>query len=325
MAPSRTKRRRKRRRRKRKLLVALLMIMTLTIVGYTAVEYISGKQNAEGKSSQNADATLESASSKYAEDWSGTDNKDGKTNVLLLGSDQRGDENARTDTIMIAQYEPGEQSAKLVSIMRDTYVDIPGHGYNKINAAFAIGGPELMRQTIEENFGVEMEYYAIVDFDGFTEIVDTIAPNGLEIDVEKDMYFQDSTGTIDLEEGTQKLSGEELLGYARFRKDSEGDYGRVRRQQQVITRLKEEVISLNGVLKTPRLIGTIQPYMDTNIGTGKTLSLGKDFLLNPVENIEKLRIPTDDNVWNERKEYPVGLVLAHDTDKTKGTIQEFLE
>ncbi|SDJ44562.1 LCP family protein [Salimicrobium halophilum] len=325
MAPSRALRRRKRRKRKRKLLVALLMIMTLTVAGYTAVEYINGKQNAEGKSSANAEDTLEKEKSEYAKEWNGTDNGDGKTNVLLLGSDQRENEEARTDTIMIAQYEPGEQSAKLVSLMRDTYVKIPGHGYNKINAAFAIGGPELMRKTIKENFGVEMEYFAVVDFDGFTEIVDTIAPNGLEIDVEKDMYYQDSTGIIDLEEGTQKLSGKELLGYARFRKDQEGDYGRVRRQQQVISRLKEELISLNGVLKAPRLIGTVQPYMDMNIGTGKTLSLGKDFLLNPVEDIEKLRIPTDENVWNERKEYPIGLVLAHDEEKTKETIQEFLK
>ncbi|SIS47748.1 LCP family protein [Salimicrobium flavidum] len=325
MAPSRAMRRRKKQKRKRKLLVALIMVFALTVVGYSSVEYLSGKQNAEGKASADSNSSLEEDRSEYAKEWDGKDKSDGKTNVLLLGSDQRGSEEARTDTIMIAQYEPGKQSAKLVSLMRDTYVEIPGHGYNKINAAFALGGPELMRKTIKENFGIETEYYAVVDFDGFTQIVDAIAPNGLKIDVEKDMYYEDNTGTIDLEKGEQKLSGKDVLGYARFRKDSEGDYGRVRRQQQVITRLKEELISLNGVLKTPRLIGTIQPYIDTNIGAGKNLSLAKDFLLNSPENIEKLRIPTDENVWNERKEYPIGLVLNHDGEKTKETIQEFLK
>ncbi|SIS45074.1 LCP family protein [Salimicrobium salexigens] len=325
MASSRAVRRRRKSKRKLKLFVALILILTLTVVGYTAFEYLSGKHNAEGTASADAKDSSGEMNSEYKKEWEGTDNGDGKTNVLMLGSDQRGSEKSRTDTIMIAQYDPGAQSAKLVSIMRDTYVKIPGHGYNKINAAFAIGGPELMRKTIKENFGVELEYYSLVDFDGFTQIVDTIAPEGLRIDVEKDMNFEDSAGKIDLEKGEQKLDGKELLGYARFRKDAEGDYGRVRRQQQVITRLKEEIISLNGVLKTPRLIGTIQPYVDTNLGTGKTLSLAKDFLLNPVEDIEKLRIPTDDNTWNERKEYPIGLVLNHDTEETARTIQEFLE
>ncbi|UOR13135.1 LCP family protein [Halobacillus amylolyticus] len=327
MTAKRSVRRRKRRLRKKRLFVAALLLIFITTLGYSGYQYMMGKQESLGKvSGEDGEVQLEEISSKYKEEFKGVDNHDGKTNVLLLGVDQRGSETPRSDTIMIAQYDPENESAKLVSIMRDTYVNIPGHGYNKINAAFAFGGPELLRQTIAENFGVETEYYAIIDFTGFTHIVNTLAPNGLKVDVEKDMKYNGGEDTnINLEAGTQRLNGDELLGYARYRSDARGDFARVERQQKVIKLLKDELLSFSGVLKAPRLIGTIQPYVDTNMGSGKILTLGKDFILNPPKDIETLSIPTDDNVQNLRKPYPIGLVLAHNEQETAQTIQEFLE
>ncbi|WP_163529787.1 LCP family protein [Halobacillus ihumii] len=327
MTAKRSTRRRKRRLRKRRVFVAALLLVFITSIGYAGYEYMMGKQDSLGKvSGENGEVQLEEMSSKYKEAFEGVDNHDGVTNVLLLGVDQRGSETPRSDTIMIAQYDPENETARLVSIMRDTYVNIPGHGYNKINAAFAFGGPELLRKTIVENFGVKPEYYAIIDFDGFTHIVNTLAPNGVKVDIEKDMHYNGGKDTnIDLKAGTQRLNGDELLGYARYRGDARGDFARVERQQKVIKLLKDELLSFSGVLKAPRLIGTIQPYVDTNMGTSKILSLGKDFILNPPKDIETLSVPTDDNVWNQRKPFPVGLVLAHDEQETAQTIQEFLE
>ncbi len=329
LSKPRSMRIRRRRKRKRKLRLALLTLFFVVASAYGSYEYLAGKNQANKNSSSVAQGEEASSAeeSKYKEEFKGVDNKDDKINILLLGSDQREDEQARTDTIMIAQYDTKEQTAKLASIMRDTYINIPGYGYNKINAAFSFGGPELLRQTISENFGIEPEYYSIVDFEGFTQIVDTISPDGIEVDVEKDMKYKDGAGTIDLDlqEGKQKLDGEELLGYARFRNDEEGDFGRVARQQKVIRLMKEELISFKGVLKAPRLIGTIQPYIDTNIDNGKILQLGKDFLFNPVKDIETLRIPTNDNYWNERKDYPIGLVLNHDESQTREDLQAFFE
>ncbi|WP_246363652.1 LCP family protein [Halobacillus locisalis] len=331
MAKSRSLRNRRRRKRKRKMKVALITLLFISAFCYSSYEYLAGKNQAKGQSSNVAVAEesppVEDTNKKYEVEFKGKDNLDDQINVLLLGSDQRGDEQARTDTIMIAQYAPNKQSVKLASLMRDTYINIPGYGYNKINAAFYFGGPELMRQTISENFGIELEYYAIVDFEGFTQTVDTIAPDGLEVNVEKDMNYQDGAGTIDidLDEGTQKLDGEELLGYARFRHDANGDFGRVERQQKVLRLLKDELMSFSGVLKAPRLIGTIQPYIQTNIGSGKVLELGKDLLINPVKDMQTMSIPTTDNVWNERKDYPIGLVLNHDESKTKADLQTFFE
>jgi polyisoprenyl-teichoic acid--peptidoglycan teichoic acid transferase len=104
-------------------------------------------------------------------------------NILLLGIDSRGEEHSRTVTIMIAHYDAKNHQPKLVSIMRDSYVNIPGHGKQKINAAYAFGGPELLRKTIKENFDIDVNYYAIVDFKGFPKVVDPIAPNGIEVDI----------------------------------------------------------------------------------------------------------------------------------------------
>ncbi|GGF15502.1 transcriptional regulator [Halobacillus andaensis] len=325
MSEQRSLRTRRKRKRKKRFFIAIIFLMFITAISYTGYEYMMGKQESQGRVSgdDGSDIKLDDISSKYKDEFKGVDNNDGKTNVLLLGVDQRSDETPRSDTIMIAQYDENGEKAKVASLMRDLYVNIPGHGYNKINAAFAIGGPELMRQTIKENFGIDVEYYSIIDFDGFTHIVDTLAPNGVEVDVEKDMQYKASDTNIDLKQGTHDLNGEELLGYARYRSDSKGDFARVERQQEVIKLLKDEAVSLNGVMKAPRLIGTLQPYIDTNVGSGKILDLGKDLLFNPVNDIETFSLPTDDNVRNERVDYPIGLVLAHDEEKSAQDIQEF--
>ncbi|MYL50159.1 LytR family transcriptional regulator [Halobacillus litoralis] len=270
---------------------------------------------------------VETVESVYKEEFNGRDNGDGKMTVLLMGVDQRGSEIARTDTIMIAEYDPASKEAKVASLMRDLYVEIPGHGYNKLNAAFALGGPELLRETIEMNLGIDTEYYSIVDFQGFTQIVDTLSPEGMEVDVEKNMEYRSGDGTTDiqLQEGTQTLDGKELLGYVRYRSDARGDFARVERQQKVLQLMKDELLSLQGVLKAPRLIGNIQPYIDTNLGGSKMIQVGKDLLLNPVESMDMISIPTTDNVWDERKPYPIGLVLNHDEKSTKQTLLQFFE
>lgn len=224
---------------------------------------------------------------------------------------------------MIGQYDVEHDRAKLVSIMRDTYVQIPGHGNNKINAAFAIGGPELLRKTIKQNFDIDLNYYAIVNFKGFENIVDTISPDGIEVDVEKRMRYSTSDVDIDLYPGVQKLNGSELLDYARFRSDAESDFGRVRRQQQVMSALKDEVLSFTSLMKLPRAIGTLQPYIDTNMKTSKILSVSSEFFLNTPDTIETMRIPMDDT-WTDPTYSHAGMVLEIDLEKNKEALNEFL-
>ncbi|WP_226576930.1 LCP family protein [Halobacillus litoralis] len=327
MSHSRSSHKQAKKRKRRKGIIAFLVLFFLLAVGYSGYEYLLGKHRSLSRQASAAEDApyVESAKSIYQDTFKGKDNGDDQWMVLLLGIDQRGAETSRTDTIMLAQYDRTTKSTKIASLMRDLYVDIPGHGFNKLNAAFAIGGPELLRETIEKNFQIEPEYYSIVDFNGFSQIVDILSPDGLEIDVEKDMQYVsgDETTNINLKEGVQTLNGEELLGYVRFRSDARGDFGRVERQQKVLSLLKDEILSFQGVLKTPRLIGSIQPYIDTNISSDKVLQAGKDALMGSIEDMDMLSIPTDDNVWNERKNYPVGLVLNHDRPKTAATLHQF--
>ncbi|MFP9130520.1 LCP family protein [Niallia sp. BSM11] len=242
----------------------------------------------------------------------------GEMNILLLGSDSRGEEHSRSDTLMIAHYNSNNNSIKLASIMRDTYVDIPGHGLQKINAAFAFGGPELVRQTIKNNFDIDVNYYAIADFKGFSKLVDIIAPDGIQVDIPYVMSY--GIGTV-LKPGSQILHGKDLLGYVRFRHDRLSDFGRVERQQEVMSKLKEQAISAHTIYNLPKIIGLATPYIDTNLDTQSILSLSKGLLLNSTDGLESLRIPIQDSYENDVVN--VGAVLKADLDTNKEALSSF--
>ncbi|MEH7445024.1 LCP family protein [Bacillus sp. JJ1122] len=253
--------------------------------------------------------------------FQGEKNKLNEINVLLLGSDSRGEEQSRTDTIMVAHYNPDTHKVKLISLMRDMYVSIPEHGKQKLNAAYTYGGPELLRETIQKNFGLNIHHYAIVDFKGFEKAVDLLVPEGIEVNIPYEM----SHGIgMTLEEGEQQLHGEELLGYVRFRHDRLSDFGRVQRQQEVITKLKDKAVSLQSVVKLPELLGLLNTYIDTNIETSTLLTIGKDILSNKSGDIESIRIPEDGSFTNERYD-GIGEVLDVDLDQNKMALDRFLE
>ncbi|ALF10899.1 LCP family protein [Parageobacillus thermoglucosidasius] len=303
----------KRRKKKKKLLMLFFLIIVLLFLGillYIFVEYQQSLKNSQNGSS------LQHENIKF----NGVRNKSGKINILLLGIDARGKEKSRADTIMIAQYDPEAKKFKIASIMRDSYVYIPGHGKNKINAAHAYGGPELLRKTIKNNFDIDIEYFILVDFKGFTKAIDKAFPEGIEINVEKEM----SKGIgVTLHPGVQKLHGKELLGYVRFRKDAESDFGRVRRQQEVLKQIIDEFISIKGIVKLPSVIGTIQPYILTNIEYKQALSILTSFLSSDTKNIDFFRIPVDESF--EDVTYPqVGAVLDIDIEQNKKALKEFL-
>jgi polyisoprenyl-teichoic acid--peptidoglycan teichoic acid transferase len=301
------------KKKKKKRLVRLLSLFFILLIGLAAYSFYQYNEGLK--------AAGEGFGGNAAEDFNGAEiDKLGKINVLLLGVDSRGEEKSRTDTIMIAQYDTKKNTAKLVSVMRDIYVDIPDYESYKVNTAYFLGGPELLRQTLQENFGVDIHYYALVDFKGFQEVVNTLSPDGIEINVEKSM--SKNIG-VSLEPGLQKLDGAELLGYARYRHDAQGDFGRVERQQEVMNVLKDEFVSLNGVTKLPKLVGTVQPYIETNIGGGEILGLLKDFIVNTPEDIETLTIPIEGSYTNESYSH-AGSVLEIDMEENKQAIDEFL-
>ncbi len=253
--------------------------------------------------------------------FQGEDHKLDEVNVLLLGSDSRGEEQARTDTIMVAHYNLKTHQVKVISLMRDMYVNVAGYNQQKLNAAFAYGGPELLRETIKENLGIDLHYYAMIDFQGFEKAVDLLVPNGIEVDIPYEM--SDGIG-MTLEKGKQQLHGNELLGYVRFRQDRLSDFGRIQRQQEVISKLMEEAVGLHSVVKLPELLDVLHTYIDTNIDTSTLLAIGKDLLTNKSGAIETLRIPEDGSFENKRYEEH-GEVLETDLPQNKEAIKRFLE
>lgn len=304
---------------------SFIMILFIVAFGYSYFQYSTSKHQSEIKIQQQEQVNefdRELLKKEPVEFQAEKTVRNQPINVLLVGIDTSEENLARTDTIMIAQYRPKEGTIKLASIMRDSYVTIPGYKKNKINASFFFGGLELLRQTIKENFDIDLHHYAMVNFDGFIHLVDTIAPNGLEVNIERNMNYQNGTVNINFQPGEQKLDGQQVLNYVRFRSDPDNDFGRVKRQQEIMMLLKDELITMRGIAKIPQLIGSIEPYIQTNVTTTKALAYAKDFIINPVEQIETLTIPQT-NSYVDKYYSHAGLVLDLDIEKNKRALHEF--
>ncbi|EUJ53473.1 LCP family protein [Listeria fleischmannii] len=289
------------------LLLLILVVIGLGIAGF--FQYKSSLKAAE------ADNQLKEFT------FNGEAPSGGSVNVLFIGSDSRGEDQGRSDSLMIAHYDKKKKEPKIVSLMRDTYVDIPGHGKNKINAAYSFGGPELVRQTVKENFGIDCNYYVVTSFESFPKVIDTLAPDGIEIDAEKDM-----SQNIDanIKAGKQKMDGHTLLQYARFRKDAEGDFGRVRRQQQVLEAVKDQAITATSVFKLPSVLGTVQGYTTTDLPTSLVLKTGMDFALGRTSDLETLTVPVK-GTWQNERISGAGAVLRIDVAKNAAAVQDFIK
>jgi LCP family protein required for cell wall assembly len=201
-----------------------------------------------------------------------------RTNILILGLDRRPEQGfvVRSDTIVLATIYPASPRVALLSIPRDLYVDIPGHGPGRINTAHfwgendvGGGGPALAKQAILENFGVPVDHYVRLDFNGFRVIVDAVG--GIEIDVEEPVvdnaYPTDDYGTIRIEipPGRQHMDGETALRYARSRHGS-SDFERAQRQQQILVALAQRMLVPEAWPRWPTVYAVVMTNVDTDLG-----------------------------------------------------------
>lgn len=294
----------------RNTVIAGALFIILVII-YAVYQYSSGLSEA-------SDGLYKEDGTTY-DPFEGVDPQFGEINILLIGSDARSDEKGLSDTLMIAHYHQETSRMKLVSIMRDTYVEIPDYGKQKINAAFAFGGPELVRKTIKHNFDVDINYYAVVDFHGFPKIIDLVAPDGVDVEIPYEMSY--GIG-MTLHPGAQTLHGEQLLGYVRFRQDRLSDFGRVARQQEVLSKVKEQAVSIHSLVNLPKILGVTDPYIDTNVDNRTLLTIGKGLLTGKSKDVETFRIPVEGSFENIREN--VGAVLSIDLDTNKEALQDFL-
>jgi len=194
-----------------------------------------------------------------------------ETTLLVLGLD-RGKNIHRSDTIMVVHMDPKNNTASVVSIPRDTLVNIPGIGPNKANAAYAYGGPELSRATLENFLGIKIPYYVSLDIDAMANLIDDIG--GIKINVEKRMYYIDRAQNlfVDLKPGRQTLKGRDALSYVRYRQDG-GDITRILRQQKFLKALANQISSKKNIVRSPQILLKFFSYMDTNLNTKEIVGL----------------------------------------------------
>lgn len=185
--------------------------------------------------------------------------KDKKSlNVLLLGVDEREGDKGRSDTMILMSLNPKTNSMKMLSIPRDTYVNIPGRGMDKINHAYAFGDVELSVQTVEEAFDLPVHFYGKVNMEGFEQGVDVLGG----VTVNNKLEFSQDGHHFPV--GELHLDGEEALSYVRMRKsDPQGDMGRNERQRAVITAAMSEAASFTSITK----VGDILEILGDNVNT----------------------------------------------------------
>lgn len=272
-------------------------------------------------------------------------------NILILGSDKRITEEsteARTDTIMVMNVGNSSGKVKLVSFLRDTLVNIEGASYegmadHKLNTAFTIGeqdnsqGAEYVRQVLKNNFDINIEYYVMIDFETFALAVDTLFPNGVEmdakfstvdgevvsaVDVPDDLGFA-SGGSLyqTIQVGPQRMDGKTLLNYARFRSDDEGDNGRTRRQQEVMQAVLSQIKDPTKFFTGSEALGKIYALTSTNISFPFILSNGLSGLTASQKGIERMSIPEQGD-WIDEYDLYGGLGLLIDFEVYKQRLAE---
>lgn len=312
-----------------RLVKTLILIVLLVIMGMVGMFF-------KGLYSEKTEAQAKAA---RAEVFHGEDTRDG-VNILILGTDGRlgeSSEMTRTDSIMVLNINNKDKKVKMVSFMRDTLIDIEGYPY-KLNLAYTLGeqdnrqGAEGVRQALKDNFDLSIKHYALVDFSTFATAIDTLFPNGVKIDaqfstVDGEVVSQvevpdDLNATAEglpmqvIQVGEQRMDGRTLLNYARFRKDDEGDFGRTRRQQQVMAAILSQAKDPTKLFTGSEALGKVFSLTSTSIPYTFTLTNGLGAVLDGSKGVEQITVPELGD-WVDDYDVYDGLGLRIDFEKYK--------
>ena len=301
----------------KRVLIWLLLLITCVAAGMI-IMFLRGFQSAT-TSNKPADAKA-----AQVEVFDGQDTKDG-VNILVMGTDGRIGQNSaetRTDTIMVLNVSGSDKKIKLVSFMRDNLVYIDGYSQivngkkqrdNKLNVAYELGeqegqkGAEMVRKVLKDNFDLNIKYYALVDFQAFATAIDTLFPDGVAIDAQfstlngqsltevavgDDLHATETESpTQTIRAGKQQMNGSTLLNYARFRDDDEGDYGRTKRQQQVMSAVLEQIKDPTKLFTGSEALGKVFGMTSTNLPYSFLLTNGLSVIEGAQNGIERLTVP----------------------------------
>lgn len=254
-------------------------------------------------------------------------------NIAILGVDETNEDSGRSDAIMIGTLDPVHKKLKITSIMRDTYVTIPGYGHDKINHAYAYGGPELTIKTLNQNFGLNITDYVKVNFQELVEIVDAI--DGIDMDLsqeELDGLTEHLKSAYNLigsnpkpvklnADGTYHLDGFQALGYCRIRNTAHSDFDRTSRHRKVLNEMFNKV-SAAGPKELVSISKKLLPYVETSLSNKQILTLAANVLSLGTTAIEQERFPRDEycNDANINDTY----YLWYDADYTEEQMFEYI-
>ncbi len=265
-------------------------------------------------------------------------------NVMLFGEDNHGeDEHGRSDTMIMLSIDNRHKKLKLTSFQRDTYVYIPDYGYNKINSSYTYGGAKLSIQTIEANFGIKIDRYAVVDFDSFIEIIDTLG--GIDMELTQDeidyinyqMYKNNQASTpttITDAPGTVHLTGQQALWYARNRGLSIGedgneigidgdDWDRTSRQRKLLETVFESMKGAD-LAQIVSIVSSIGPLVTTNLKKDEITALVTRSLTYLQYDVEQYYIP-EEGLWYYDDNTSAGSVIRiADMEAQRYAFAEFI-
>ena len=319
---SKEKNKRKNKSTGKKLIISLLLILLAIPVGVFGYMYV--KLN----------------SIHVKSDYESTiDDVKGITNILLTGTDARPGESAsRTDSMMILTLDTKNDSIKLTSLARDTYVQLPGKGGAKLNTAYFWGQESMLFETIESEFGIGVDKIVQVDFNALMTIIDILG--GVEVDVpanslsDINLCAQESYGHYDSSTkgdfisiksaGLQTLNGYQALGFSRTRK-ADSAIDRDGRQQEIILAVAEKMKNMSPS-KFPQLLDSILPHIKTNISSTEIMKLALSGLgiLSNGNEIKKAEFPIIDNVHSKGGIYKnAGWVWLYDVNSVS-VLQDFI-
>lgn len=248
------------------------------------------------------------------------------SNILIVGADKRESwsESGRSDCVMIGTIDKKHNRLKLVSLMRDMYIDIPNHGKDKFNAAYSYGGISLLYQTIAYNFDIQLDGYVLVDFAAFRNVIHELGGVDVELTEDEADYLVKAYkhgAVAKVVPGRQTLTGAQALAYTRIRQDAAADFGRTQRQrtvmQAILTKAKTKSLS-----QLTDLAGSIMPYITTDLSNDEIIGCLSDVIGMGTITLDQQRIPLDNSYTQERINNQA--VLIPDMETNKAALQDFI-
>jgi len=253
-------------------------------------------------------------------------------NILLVGQDRRpGEVRARSDVMILVTVNTQKKSVTMISFLRDLYVKIPGYMSNRINIPYAVGGIDLLYETMELNFGIRPDYFVEVDFNGFRELVDLVGgvdmalteQEAKHLNLNEDFYdFPEESWK--LTEGVNHLNGKQALAYARIRKiDPTGDFARTERQRKVISALMEKASSMN-LLELNDLLLKMTDFISTDMTSREILSYAATLypVLTNLKEVNSIHLPAE-NYYYSANIQNIGYVLVPNLEKNSAVIAKY--